>query len=96
VYDRAALIALPPDMRRRYAQQINSLLAIDGRALLISLEYDPEQMSGPPFTVSESEVRALFGERKIEKLHEHDCTEDEPQFKQRGVTWMNEVVYRLE
>jgi thiopurine S-methyltransferase len=60
IYDRAALIALPPNLRPKYAEKLQSLLAPSGRILLISLEYDPQQMQGPPFEVPESEIRTLF------------------------------------
>jgi thiopurine S-methyltransferase len=95
VYDRAALIALPPDLRPVYARTLQSLMAPGASMLLISLEYDPKEMEGPPFQVPESEVRALFDGRHVEKLHEHDCLDEEPHFRQRGLTRMREAVYRL-
>jgi thiopurine S-methyltransferase len=95
LYDRAALIALPPAMRPVYARLLRSLLDVQGRGLLISLEYDTEKMDGPPFSVPEPEVRALFAAFRVEKLQEYDCLDDEPRFKDRGVRWMKEVVYEL-
>lgn len=55
VYDRAALVALPEDMRKRYTTH---LMTITGTApqLLISYEYDQRLMDGPPFSVSNEEV----------------------------------------
>lgn len=61
VFDRAALIALPADMRRDYANHLQSLLPGGAQTLLVSLEYDQSQMSGPPFCVLSEEVQALFG-----------------------------------
>jgi thiopurine S-methyltransferase len=95
IYDRAALIALPRDKRPEYVQHLKSFLAPGGHMLLIALEYDPKKMEGPPFTVTESEVRSLFKELKIEKLHEHDSLDEEARFKERGLDWMKEVVYRV-
>jgi thiopurine S-methyltransferase len=59
VYDRAALVALPEDMRKRYAAH---LLEITGKApqLLISYEYDQSLIEGPPFSVSNEEVRRHY------------------------------------
>src|SRR4029434_1531073 len=94
-YDRAALIALPPELRAAYAPHLLSLIKDGGQGLLIALEYDPSQMHGPPFTVPEAEVRSLFSAFRCEKLVEFDCLEDEPRFKARGLTWMKEVVYHL-
>jgi thiopurine S-methyltransferase len=95
IYDRAALIALPRDKRPEYAQQLKSLLVAGGQMLMISLEYDPKKMEGPPFAVTESEVRSAFKELKVEKLHEYDCIDEESRFKERGLDWMKEVVYRI-
>jgi thiopurine S-methyltransferase len=59
IYDRAALVALPADMRKRYARH---LLALTHAApqLLICFEYDQQQMDGPPFSVTPAEVKALY------------------------------------
>lgn len=67
VYDRAALIAFPQQMRRRYARVMTDKLPSGVGMLLITLEF--EGLEGPPFSVPESEIRALYGERfEIEKL----------------------------
>lgn len=60
IYDRAALVALPDDLRRRYAAH---LAAITGAApqLLLTFEYDQAVMDGPPFSVGADEVDALYG-----------------------------------
>lgn len=60
VYDRAALIALPPVQRRRYARAVYGALPPGTRGLLIALEYAQERMDGPPFAVHEPEVRQLL------------------------------------
>ena len=61
VYDRAALVALPEAMRKRYAAHLTALT--DGaRQLLVTFEYDQREHAGPPFSVSEKEVRQLYGE----------------------------------
>jgi thiopurine S-methyltransferase len=84
-YDRAASIALPPQMRPRYARQVASLLRSNASGLLISLDYDPPESDGPPFSVSEAEVRTLFNGFEIHKLDELDILEKEQRFKDRGV-----------
>jgi len=95
IYDRAALIALPREKRPEYARHLKSLLASGGRILLIALEYDPKKMEGPPFAVTEVEVRSLFADLRVEKFHEHDCLEEEAHFKERGLDWMKEAVYQI-
>jgi thiopurine S-methyltransferase len=55
IYDRAALVALPENMRGRYTKH---LTAMTKRApqLLITFDYDQSLMQGPPFAVSDEEV----------------------------------------
>ncbi|WP_309390770.1 thiopurine S-methyltransferase [Chelatococcus sambhunathii] len=68
VYDRAALVALPAETRRAYAVH---LAEITNRApqLLITFDYDQDRMEGPPFSVTEEEVRALYaGDFEIDLL----------------------------
>ena len=60
IYDRAALIALPPDTRQNYAQHLKTFLKPGGRIFLVTVEYDQKKMDGPPFSVPESEVRDLY------------------------------------
>ncbi len=59
VYDRAALVALPEDLRARYAEHMVALTE-GAPQFLISFDYDQSEMNGPPFSVVESEVRALY------------------------------------
>jgi thiopurine S-methyltransferase len=59
VYDRAALIALPVEMRRRYTAHMRSLVG-ELPQLLVTLEYDQSRLDGPPFSVPALEVRQIF------------------------------------
>jgi len=61
VYDRAALIALPPPMQKTYVAHLRNILPPDTQILLITLEYDPSELDGPPFSIPEPYVQALFG-----------------------------------
>ncbi|MBU6482829.1 MAG: thiopurine S-methyltransferase [Nitrospirae bacterium] len=59
VYDRAALVAFPEHMRKRYTAHLTE---ITGKAsqLLICYEYDQSLMGGPPFSVSNDEVKRQY------------------------------------
>jgi len=103
IYDRASLIALPPALRPAYAAHLASLLRGAGGtaapivSLLITLDHDPSRMQGPPFAVSETEVRALFGaDFRIEAVADFDALAESPGFRARGLDWLREHVYRLE
>ena len=52
MYDRASLIALPPEMRERYARHLAGILPPATQILLITLDYPQPEMPGPPFAVS--------------------------------------------
>ncbi len=96
VFDRAALIALPPELRRRYADEVYSLLPQGCRGLLITLEYPQDEKQGPPFSVTEAEVRELYGPLwHVELLERRDILAQQPSFIEEGVTALDTVVYRL-
>ena len=96
VFDRAALIALPPEMRKRYVHELYARLPGRCLGLLITLEYPQHEKEGPPFSVAEDEVRALYGPRwQIELLERRDILEQQPGFVAEGVTALSTVVYRL-
>ena len=60
VYDRAALVALPPDMRRDYVNLLAEILPINAQTLLITFEYRLGAMEGPPFSIPIDAVKGLF------------------------------------
>ncbi len=96
VFDRAALIALPPDMRRQYAGKMTELLTPGTRMLLVTMTYPQQEMDGPPFSVDEEEVHALYAENfGIDKLAARNTLQDEPRFQQRGLTALSETAYKL-
>lgn len=87
LYDRAALIALPPLMRARYADHLNTLLPAGCQGLLITLDYEQVQKAGPPFAVTDEEVQLLLGEHwTLQVLQEQDILGESWKFVQDGVT----------
>jgi thiopurine S-methyltransferase len=62
IYDRAAVVALPEEIRMAYS---NHLVEITGKApqLVITCEYDQSLISGPPFNVSHNELENLYGSK---------------------------------
>jgi thiopurine S-methyltransferase len=61
IYDRASLIALPQDMRKRYVDHLMKI-TYQVPQLMISLEYDQVVMLGPPFRVDSQEVRHHYND----------------------------------
>lgn len=72
VYDRAALVALPPEMRLRYTAHLR---AITGGApqLLLTFEYDQSVMPGPPFSIPKNEVQDHYAKAyDVAMITSHD------------------------
>ncbi|MBE0453447.1 thiopurine S-methyltransferase [Roseovarius autotrophicus] len=59
VYDRAALVALPEDMRRKYATHLTTITGTAPQ-LLVTFEYDQTLMEGPPFSISEEGAAQFY------------------------------------
>lgn len=59
IYDRAALVALPEEVRKRYTAH---LMALTNNApqLLICFEYDQVLHAGPPFSICANEVKQHY------------------------------------
>jgi thiopurine S-methyltransferase len=96
-YDRGSLIALPPDLRVRYAEHLTRILPTSMTILMITLEYDQSKMNGPPHSVSQEEVEKLFGQEfEIEKLWSSGWVEASPRFRSRGLETRRDTVLRLD
>ncbi|MDU4252746.1 thiopurine S-methyltransferase [Pseudomonas sp.] len=96
LYDRAALIALPPDLRADYAAHLQRILPNPVRGLVVTLEYPQAQMDGPPFAVLAAEVRELFVEGwEVGEVERLDVLAENPKFLKRGVSHLDEVVFTL-
>ena len=59
IYDRAALVALPFEMRTPYTSHLTAITG-NAKQLLICFEYDQNQLAGPPFSISHDEVKAHY------------------------------------
>lgn len=96
VYDRAALIALPPDLRQRYAATAWRRLPAGCTGLLVTLDYPQSEKAGPPFSVGEAEVRALLEpDWEVGLCERRDILADEPGFRDAGVTSLHTAVFQV-
>jgi thiopurine S-methyltransferase len=96
VFDRAALVALPAEMRAAYVVKLQQLLAAGSQSLLVAFDYEQQAMSGPPFSVPFAEIKSLFGPYcDITLLSSQDILDSEPHFRDKGLSRMQEQVYRL-
>lgn len=62
VFDRAALVALPAGMRSEYAPHLTKITD-NAPQLLVTFEYDPSLIEGPPFSIEADEIIRHYAER---------------------------------
>lgn len=90
IYDRAALVALPSQMRIDYTAH---LINISHKApqLLVTYEYQQELIDGPPFSISEVEVTRHYADAYAIDLLERVAVEG----GMKGRVPSSEAVYVL-
>lgn len=98
VYDKAAIVALPKNMRTEYADKLLELCDEHTQILLQTFEYKQDEMNGPPFSVDEEEINRLFGHRfGITLLHKRSLFDELSKFQRRGLSSnLVEKVFHLE
>lgn len=96
VFDRAALVAMPRVMQKAYADQLAALTPSGIPVLLVSLDYDPSLMDGPPFPISPRRIEELFGQTfRITLLEKRDGLSMSRNLQKRGLTWLDECAWKL-
>ena len=96
VYDRGALVALDDADQARYAGMLCERLPAGASQLLLTLEYDPTRMQGPPFSVDEVRVRTLYGQRfQIARVDSAEVLDQEPHLRERGLDALSEHAFVL-
>jgi len=64
VYDRAALVALPEEVRKKYSMHLKTTTK-NAPQLLITFEYEQALFSGPPFSVDAEEVQRHYEKSEL-------------------------------
>lgn len=86
VWDRAAIVAVPPDLRGTYVDQLRRL-APGALVWLTSIDYDPQAMSGPPHAVPSEEIERRFADAMPEVQARINLAEDpSTRWAQRGLS----------
>ncbi len=94
-YDRAALIALPKELRKKYAQHLYQLIHTNSQALLILFD-SLDRVQGPPFPVSADEIKELFVNcSQINELECHQKNDIPKHLSQKGYRKLFEITYNL-
>ncbi len=94
IYDRASIVAFDQPERERYVNHLMSFLEPGGRILLITLEYDQNQMTGPPFSVPADEIERLYAPYgELKHLETSDILDE--RFRKNGLDGMLERVFQF-
>jgi thiopurine S-methyltransferase len=93
LYDRAALIALPPELRPRYAAHTDGLLRDGAERLVVTFAYDQTALDGPPYSVPDDELLGYWPE--LVCVERRDVRDDvPPRFREAGLSEITESVWR--
>ena len=96
VYDRASLVALNPVQRMHYVQLMKRVLPRGCPILLVAMDYSQHEMAGPPYSVSEAEVRGLFrSDYTVTQLASLDLLNESKRYREAGLTSIFEQIYQL-
>lgn len=95
-YDRAALVAMPPDMQQEYARRLVRLLPQGAVGLINCLEYPPESMDGPPFSIGEARLHELLGAScRVTRLSVREINTEGTSLEGRGLAGLAETAYSV-
>ncbi len=98
IYDRAALVAMPKELRQAYVDTFkNFYLNNNTQILLIALSYNQSEMQGPPFSVAFDEINMLYGDKfSITIISKTDVLAQAPRFKEMGLNKLEETTYIIQ
>jgi len=97
IYDRAALIAMELADRPRYYTHMLSVIPRASSMLLITLEYDQSEMTGPPFSVPTDEVYRYYSAAfAVNLLESNEIVDERPRWRKVGLSALRESVFHLE
>ena len=93
VYDRASLVALPPEMRTRYARHLSQILP---PTCWSAWNINRKRGRGRLFPCTKLKFRSYSGAiSRITRLYSHDMLKENPELQKRGLTQLVEKVYEL-
>jgi len=97
VYDRAALIALNPDLQKKYVRHLKDILPNSSKILLLTMFYPQNEMEAPPFSVDDVGVEDLFSDSKeIKKISSANEKESSLKPNDLNLTYLFKNVYLID
>lgn len=95
VFDRGALVAQTPEQRRAYLRRIYGALPVGSKGLLLTIDYPQAEKAGPPFAVTETELRGNLPGWRIERLDRRDMLEGQADFMGGGLSRLHAEAWHL-
>ncbi|MRX28461.1 thiopurine S-methyltransferase [Kangiella sp. HZ709] len=95
VFDRAALVALPKELRDKYIKHLKSLLQPKATILMVTMDYEEGEMSGPPFYIAQNELTELFPESSIRELDRISLINNHHRWKELQLSKLDEVLFQI-
>ena len=97
IYDRAALVALSPELREAYVEHCFSLLKPGGTILLITYDSPVADDHGPPFPVRKGTVEKLFAaaDECIQLDEVHTTKKDSERLQKRNLDWSRSDIWKI-
>ncbi len=91
-YDRGALVALPADLRSRYARHTLERLEPGALQFVVTVDYDDAITTGPPFVVRETELAGYWpGLAAVDAYDDSEAMP--PKFRDAGLTALEERIW---
>lgn len=93
IWDRGSLVAINIEDRIKYSQLIREVMSPDCKYMIAAMQYDQNKYEGPPYNVSENQLKELFPNYSLQQFDETDRSY---MFKDRGLSDMMERMYLLQ
>ena len=91
-YHRAAIVALPPEIQRRYVDWLSVVLGSRSIGFMLTFDYPRGVRTGAPYPVGFADVQSLFQDtHEVVLLDEIDLGAD----NRWGLPWVKEPVIQL-
>lgn len=96
VYDRASIVAIESFNRESYVSRMFQIIPDGTPMLLITLDYQQSQMSGPPFSVPAAEIRELYQMKyQIDELESNQQIHERPKWREKGLESLLEIALKM-
>jgi thiopurine S-methyltransferase len=94
-YDRAALIALPPQLRQKYVDRVCAVLEPGAKGIVSSVDYTSPEEVGPPFNITVDQFQKLYKKFDMDLVGENLKATAPKKLIAKGIETVHEYVYQI-